>query len=638
MTKNLISHQTYRPDIDGLRALAVLPVVLFHIGFPGFFGGFIGVDVFFVISGYLITGILARELRNGDFSIIRFYRRRAIRIFPALFAMLAVTTVLAVLTMLPEELKRYGNSLLSTATFVSNILFYSESGYFAPDAHSKVLLHTWSLSVEEQFYLVWPVLLAVLHARAQSSVRWIAAIITVVSLVLSIWWLKVDPSGAFYLIPSRAWELMIGALLAVVPALPARHRALREVLAGGGVLAILIGVKFYNGGVPFPGASALLPCLGAAAIIGAGTAGTSLAGRLLSWRPVVFVGQISFSLYLWHWPVIVFTQIGLMMEPTWPVRIAELAVSLLLAVLSWRYVERPFRVGANDFSNKKVFQGAFAAMTATMVFGSVFALSGGLPGRYSEQQLAMAKYESYDGDHVYRGGTCFIVDNQGHYDPQVCLAQSAQRSKSLLVLGDSHAAQLWPGLHQVATDYNVLQATQTGCRPVLSNQPTAAQPPCEQLFRKVLETWLPQHPVQLVILAGRWVPADLKDLAATVSLAKRHAQVVMVVGPIPQYASGLPRLLVRNEGHPERVASSLVGGPFSLDPLMRKAAAGAGAQYFSLIEQLCHGKECRTLATADVPMQFDYGHLTEQGSAVVAAMLLNPTQAKMASSGASGAP
>jgi peptidoglycan/LPS O-acetylase OafA/YrhL len=638
MTKNFISHQTYRPDIDGLRALAVLPVVLFHIGFPGFFGGFIGVDVFFVISGYLITGILARELRNGDFSIIRFYRRRAIRIFPALFAMLAVTTVLAVLVMLPEELRRYGNSLLSTVTFVSNILFYSESGYFAPDAHSKVLLHTWSLAVEEQFYLFWPVVLAVLHARAQSSVRWIAAVITVVSLAFSMWWLNVDPSGTFYLLPSRAWELMIGALLAVVPALPARHRALREVLAGGGVLAILVGVKFYNGGVPFPGASALLPCLGAAAIIGAGTAGTSLAGRLLSWKPVVFIGQISFSLYLWHWPVIVFTQIGLMMEPTWPVRIAELAVSLLLAVLSWRYVEQPFRVGAGDYSNRKVFQGAFAAMAATMAIGLAFALSGGLPARYSEQQLAMAKYETYDGDHVYRGGTCFIVDGQGRYDPQVCLGQSAQRGKSMLVVGDSHAAQLWPGLHQVATDYNVLQATQTGCRPVLTNTPASGQLPCEQLFRKVLETWLPEHPVQMVILAGRWAPSDLPYLAATVALAKRHAQVVMVVGPIPQYASSLPRVLVRNEGHPERIASSVVSGPFALDPLMRKAATEAGAQYFSLVERLCHGKECRTLAAAGVPMQFDYGHLTEQGSAVVAAMLLNPAQGKVASSGAAGAP
>lgn len=638
MTTNFISHQTYRPDIDGLRALAVLPVVLFHIGFPGFFGGFIGVDVFFVISGYLITGILARELRNGDFSIIRFYRRRAIRIFPALFAMLAVTTVLAVLTMLPQELQRYGNSLLSTATFVSNILFYSESGYFAPDAHSKVLLHTWSLSVEEQFYLVWPVLLAVLHARAQSSVRWIAAIITVVSLAFSIWWLGIDPSGTFYLIPSRAWELMIGALLAVVPALPARHRVLRELLAGGGVLAILIGVKFYNGGVPFPGAAALLPCLGAAAIIGAGTAGPSLAGRLLSWKPVVFIGQISFSLYLWHWPVIVFTQIGLMMEATWPVRIAELALSFVLAVLSWHYVERPFRVGANRYSDKKVFMGALTAMAATLMLGATFTLSAGLPARYTEQQLALAKYERYEGDQLYRGGSCFIVDGQGTFDPQACLNPDTGRSKSLLVMGDSHAAQLWPGLHQVADDYNVLQATQTGCRPVLTDKPLSQQPACEQLFRKVLEQWLPAHPVQMVILAGRWVPSDMKRLAATVALAKKHAQVVMVVGPIPQYASSLPRVLVRNDGHPDRIANSVVSGPFTLDPLMRQAATDAGARYFSLIDQLCHGRQCRTLAAEGVPMQFDYGHLTEQGSAIVAASLMKSVREQAVASTTSKLP
>lgn len=636
MTSQYTSHQTYRPDIDGLRALAVLPVVLFHFNFPGFFGGFIGVDVFFVISGYLITGILARELRQGNFSIVRFYRRRAIRIFPALFVMLAVTTVLAVLTMLPEELKSFGHSLLATSTFVSNILFYNESGYFAADAHTKVLLHTWSLAVEEQFYLFWPVVLAVLHARAQSSVRWIAGVITVASLLFSIWWLNIDPSGAFYLIPSRAWELMIGALLAVAPALPARHRLMREMLAAAGVLAILIGVKFYNERVPFPGTAALLPCLGAAAIIAAGTAGTTLAGRVLSWKPIVFVGQISFSLYLWHWPVVVFTQIGLMREVTWPVRIAELMLSFLLAVLSWRYVEQPTRLGFNGSSDKKVLGGAFSAMVATLIIGALFASSGGLPARYNEQQLAIAKYEGYNGDKVYRGGTCFIVDGQGMYDPQVCLGQDPKHDKSLLVIGDSHAAQLWPGLHQVATDYNVLQATKTGCRPVLSNLPVERQLPCEKFFREILTVWLPAHPVQLVVLAGRWGTGDLHDLAATIVLAKRHAQTVIVVGPVPQYASSLPRVLVRNDAHPDRIADSAVGGPFLLDPQMRKVVIANGAQYFSPIEHLCHGRECRTLASAGVPMQFDYGHLTAQGSAVLAAMLLDPVPGDVARSGPVG--
>ncbi|MYN29091.1 acyltransferase family protein [Duganella levis] len=626
MTNLYSSHQTYRPDIDGLRALAVLPVVLFHFGFPGFFGGFIGVDVFFVISGYLITGILARELRQGNFSIVRFYRRRAIRIFPALFVMLAATTVLALFSMLPEELKSFGHSLLATSTFLSNILFYNESGYFSADAHTKVLLHTWSLAVEEQFYLFWPLVLALLHARAKSSVGWIAGIITVASLLFSIWWLSVDPSGAFYLIPSRAWELMIGALLAVAPALPARHRLLREFLAAAGVLAILIGVKFYNERVPFPGVAALLPCLGAAAIIAAGTAGTTLAGRVLSWRPVVFIGQISFSLYLWHWPVVVFTQIGLMREITWPIRIAQVLLSLLLAVLSWRYVEQPVRVGTNGYSDKKVFGGAFAAMAATLILGVTFTVSGGLPARYNEQQLAVAKFESYHGDQLYRGGTCFIVDGQGRFDPQLCLGQNQQQLKSLLVIGDSHAAQLWPGLHQVATDYNVLQATKTGCRPSLSGKAIEQQSSCEQFFRSILTSWLPAHPVQLLILAGRWAPEDLPDLTATIALAKRYAQTVMVVGPIPQYASSLPRVLVRNEGHPDRIASSVVNGPFILDPQMRGLVTAAGAHYFSLIDNLCHGRACRTLAAAGVPMQFDYGHLTEQGSVVVASMLLNPAQ------------
>jgi hypothetical protein len=314
-----------------------------------------------------------------------------------------------------------------------------------------------------------------------------------------------------------------------------------------------------------------------------------------------------------------------------------LLVSLLLATLSWRYVEQPFRAGGSTYANKKVFQSALVAMAAAILVGVGLAASGGLPGRLNAQQQVMARYESYNGDQIYRGGQCFIVDGQGRYDTETCLKQDGQRP-SILLLGDSHAAQLWPGLHQVATGYNVLQATQTGCRPVLTTLPLASQPPCEQLFREVLANWLPAHPVQLVILAGRWTPADVPNLALTVALARQHAATVMVVGPIPQYASSLPRVLVRSEGHPERVAASLVSGPFLLDPQMRKVAQEAGAQYVSLLEQLCHGRDCRTLAAAGVPLQFDYGHLTAQGSAVVAAQLLHRGANAVASSAAAPPP
>lgn len=617
----LHSHQRYRPDIDGLRALAVLPVVLFHMGIPGFSGGFIGVDVFFVISGYLITGIIARELQLGKFSIMEFYRRRAVRIFPALFVMLAVSTVLAAWTLLPSELIRYGKSLAATAGFASNFVFYAESGYFEPDGHTKALLHTWSLAVEEQFYLFWPLILAGLHARAASAVRWISLAITAASFAFAVWLLKSDPTAAFFLIPTRAWELMIGALIAVMPALPTLPRWTREVLAGGGIIAILFGVKTYNAGYAFPGPAALLPCLAAAAIIVAGGAGNSLGARLLSWRPVVFVGKISFSLYLWHWPVIVFTQVGLLRDQSWPIRAAELAASFALAYLSWRYIETPTRLGAVRWPTRRILGGAAVAMALSAGAGTAIIANQGLQDRYTPHQLVLASYEAYDGDHRYRGGSCFVIGDQ-RYDATQCLARQPQ-TPAVLLLGDSHAAHLWPGLHAVGTGLDILQATHTGCRPLLSAKP-GRETACQRFARDMLENWLPQHPVDTVLLAGRWEQADLARLPDTIRAARRYARQVIVVGPIPQYAAALPRFLVRQEQDNDQTLAQrgLVPGPLALDPRMRAVAIAEGATYVSLVQTLCPEQRCVTMASADEPLQFDYGHLTVGGSKLVAGLLL----------------
>ncbi|WP_432382711.1 acyltransferase family protein [Duganella sp. P38] len=617
------SHLSYRPDIDGLRALAVLPVVLFHMGVPGFGGGFIGVDVFFVISGYLITSIIVRDLQHNRFSIGEFYRRRVLRIFPALFTMLAVVSVGAAFVLLPGELVRYGKALAATAGFSSNFVFYLESGYFERASDTKLLLHTWSLAVEEQFYLFWPLILAGLHARALSSVRWISLIITAASFAFAVWLLKSDPSAAFFLIPTRAWELMVGALIAVMPVLPAGHRWLREALAGGGIIAILIGVKTYNAGFGFPGPAALLPCLAAAAIIVAGSSeggGNALGSRLLAWRPVVFVGKISFSLYLWHWPVIVFAQIGLLREQNWSMRAIELAASFALAYLSWRYVETPIRNGGVRWPTRRIICGAALAMSAAAAVGIAAIVEHGMQDRYTKHELTLASYEDYNGDQRYRGGSCFVIGEQ-RYDDARCLARNGERP-SVLLLGDSHAAHLWPGLNALGDDLNILQATHTGCRPLLTSGQGGSA--CQRFTRNMLSTWLPQHPVDTVLLAGRWERADLARLPDTIAAARQYAKHVIVVGPIPQYAAALPRFLVRQEQtHDDTLTQrGLVNGPLELDPQMRKVAINAGATYVSLFESLCQQRRCVTMAGPDEPLQFDYGHLTAGGSKLVTGLLM----------------
>lgn len=584
----------YRKDIDGLRTLAVLPVVFFHVGVPGFYGGFVGVDIFFVISGYLITGIIFRELQDNSFSIFRFYRRRILRIFPALFVMLLAVASIAYQAFMPSELAAFGRSMVSTGLFYSNIEFFQQAGYFGPSSHDLPLLHTWSLAVEEQFYIVWPVLLLLAANGGKSRTVGLTIAATVCSFIASVWWLPRNPDATFYLPHTRAWELLVGAVLAVqlVPGL--QQRWLRSAVATAGLAAILFSIKFFNQGLPFPGASALVPVLGAAAIIAAGTGGNSWVGQLLSLPPMVFIGKISFSLYLWHWPVMVFSRtFGLLEQTPWA-KIVEVAVSMLLAVASWWWVERPFRSGLATVSTRKVLGTGLTIVGAFCAVGAWAAQSDGMPWRLSASQRALASYLSYQGDARFRGGSCFVVDPRNEqFDDAKCL-KKADGKPSVLLLGDSHAAHLWPGLARHAGEWNVLQATHTGCRPVLTNHVGA----CDDLIRRVISSWLPANHVEAVILAGRWAKEDLDYLAQTIQHIRPYARVI-VVGPVPQYVAALPSLLARYQGEPARIQDARIRRLDVLDDQLRAVAKGGGAHYFSLKDGLCSAAGCRVLAAPE---------------------------------------
>src|ERR1700674_821671 len=340
------SKHFYRPDIDGLRALAVLPVILFHANlfFPG---GFVGVDVFFVISGYLITQIIERDLQANRFSVLVFYQRRIRRIFPALFVMFAVTILTAYLFMPPLELKDFGQSLLASSAFYSNFFFFRQSGYFAPTSEYAPLLHTWTLSVEEQFYVCWPLFLGVLTKTAKS--KWkvpTTVFILLGALLLSAHWVNTHPNAAFYLLPSRAWELALGALLSfpsVSSVLARIPRKIASVASLAGILFLGLAVVTYDNLTPLPGFAALLPCVGAALVIAAGVGGPSAGGRVLSLRPLVWTGLISYSLYLWHWPILVFGRMIANHKLDAAERVSFIVLIFIVAWLSWRFVESPFR-------------------------------------------------------------------------------------------------------------------------------------------------------------------------------------------------------------------------------------------------------------------------------------------------------
>lgn len=609
----------YRPDIDGLRALAVLPVVFYHAGFRGFGGGYVGVDVFFVISGYLITGIILRDLVLGKHAIGDFYRRRILRIFPALFFVIAAVTVMASVILMPDELLRYAQSLAAATLFGSNMLFFHESGYFDAASEVKPLLHTWSLAIEEQFYILWPVVLALVYAVRSERLRIVVWSICVVSLIAAIFMVAKDRSAAFYLLPSRGWELALGGALALVPH-RIGDRRINEALAAVGMLAILWCVWKYTVQTPFPGAGALPVCVGAALIIYTGGGQGTFVSRLLSMRPPVFIGKISYALYLWHWPVLVFASISLVAQPSLMRGLVAVGISFVLAVLTWQFVEKPFRAGGRRWSNKSVFVGALIAMAGAMSLAGMLFATDGFARRYTAEQRSVARYAGLNQEYTYRSGTCFIADYAQEFQPGPCLPERGTKPL-ILLLGNSYAAHLWPGLSMLRDRYDIAQANIVGCSP--SIYPDEGGKKCERFFTTMLINWVQQNRPTAVLLAARWLPQDYRLLRQTLVDERLAGTQLILIGPPPQYESELPRLLVEADrrGDPAVVQRFSNRNIPMIDRDLRTISADAGVPYISLTDVLCPQGSCRYWAEEGVPLQFDGGHFSEQGSRKVVGLI-----------------
>lgn len=382
----------YRAEIDGLRAVAVVPVILFHAGVAGFGGGFVGVDVFFVISGYLITDILVRELDEGCFSLWSFYERRARRILPPLVLVVLCCLPAAWVLLLPADMTSFAHSLVAVATFSSNILFWQESGYFDTATDLKPLLHTWSLAVEEQFYIFFPLLLMLLRQRWRRSLVPVLGALCLASLGLAQWGAYAKPDATFYLLPTRGWELLIGAFAALY----LRNKTLTpmpiigDALSVAGLGAIGLAIFAYGAQTPFPSLYALVPTLGTVLIILFAAPGT-LVHRLLTRRWIVGIGLISYSAYLWHQPLIAFYLQRFPAASEFLPAVAALAFPL--AYLSWRHVETPFRKRKPGADRRAVFGVAAGVLATTACAGIVLGLRDGMMQRYSPQvQQVIAQF------------------------------------------------------------------------------------------------------------------------------------------------------------------------------------------------------------------------------------------------------
>ena len=447
----------YRPEIDGLRAVAVVPVILFHAGFNTFSGGFVGVDVFFVISGYLINSLILKDLESGTFTLSGFYERRARRILPALFLVMLCCIPFAWMWMPPLEFKGFGASVISVCLFASNILFWHQADYFDTASNLKPLLHTWSLAVEEQFYIAFPIVLLLLWRSGQRRTFQIIAALAFASLLASEYASRSYPSFNFFWAPTRAWELLSGSLCAFGSF--KRHPARDNALSIAGISAILLSVFWFDSNTPMPSAVALCPVIGTCLVLLFGVKGTHLAS-LLSTRGFVGIGLVSYSAYLWHQPLFVFSRLRLVHQPSAEIILALCLVTFLLAYLSWRFVEIPWRSRRSSplAGRRRILAFSLFSGSALVVFGLAANFTAGLPARWSAEALGLAAR--------IRVNYGLHIDCDGALTPSINCRTG--ENPVVLLWGDSFAMHAADAVRAAINDTPFVQMTRSACVPILN--------------------------------------------------------------------------------------------------------------------------------------------------------------------------
>ena len=499
----------YRSDIDGLRAIAVLPVILFHLQAPFVTGGYTGVDIFFVISGFLITKIIADEIDKNSYSLLRFYERRIRRIVPALFFMLATVSIIASITLIPNYYTEFTVSAASSALSISNLFFYRHSGYFAFGSEVVPLLHTWSLGVEEQFYILFPLIFLLGRRILKLSWSWIIFPLFLFSLLFGVMQTYfstgipgINQDGGFYLPISRSWEFLVGSVLAVgIIRVPSSNKLLMEISAFVGVCLILISFFVFDGQTKFPGCAALVPCFGSALIIYAnGNTKTTLA-TFLSWRPLVWTGLISYSLYLWHWPMIVFMRLIWGSEHSLLIYALLFASMFPIAWFSWRFVELPVRQNKQLIGRRTLFACAGAGALALTVLAGFARTTGGLPTRFPPNALAIANAGTFDwlGDCDNKSGAQIA-------EGSVCTIGPASVPITFALIGDSFANALSPAVEAAANkaEERGLALTRGGCYPLVG---IVSNTECKDFLDAAIARVKATTSVKTVILIARWTAA-----------------------------------------------------------------------------------------------------------------------------------
>lgn len=639
----------YRREVDGLRAVAVLPVILFHAGMPFVNGGFVGVDVFFVISGYLITTILAQENAAGRFSLRNFYERRARRILPALFAVMLACLPFAWMWLLPADMQSFAQSLIGVSLFASNIVFWRTSGYFDTDSELTPLLHTWSLAVEEQYYVFFPLFLMLAWKLGR---RWLVGLLGVgalLSLLAAQWGATHMPAATFYLLPTRGWELLIGAMVALYLSRPSgKGPHASEAGALTGLLLVTASIFAFDKHLPFPSFYALVPTVGAALIILCATPQT-LVGRLLGSKPFVGIGLVSYSAYLWHQPLFAFARYKSTQEaPSSALMLGLAVLAMALAWLSWRFIETPTR-DKQRFSRNQVWALSLVGTVGFLSLGAVALALNGFDSRLSPMQQRVAAYSHYDLSGYTRVG-CFLEPEFLPKDFNADCAGKAgegpasQAKGRRMIWGDSYAGALAIGMRRATPASQLfMQYTASACPPYVDVD-MPQRPHCRAINDFALAQ-IAQYKPDEVVLHAEWhmyrAPLSVAvNLAATVRRihAASPGSRIMLIGSVPQWPPTLPIYAIRKgaalsepmylpmPGHAllKTVDASLV------ELSARPESQAAHVSYVSALGLLCRdeGRSCLAVvpdetqhaAGAGTPVTshalsaWDNGHLTEAGS------------------------
>lgn len=631
---SLPADRSFRLDLNGLRAVAVLSVLLFHFHIGPFSGGFIGVDVFFVISGYLMTQIVAGGLATQRFNLVRFYLNRLARIAPALIVVGLACLTVAYLVSPPEHFTQISREVLDAVTFRVNYLYATTTNYFAPAASQRWLLHCWSLAVEFQFYIVFPLAVFVAHKlSARRGPPVLLGLIIVASGAWSYVQTGANPSDAFYLLPTRAWEFALGGIVLYLPAPAAR---LRSMIAAAG-LALIVGLLFwYTEQLKYPSLWAALPVLGAMLVLWARS------NFVVLTNPVAqYLGTVSYSLYLWHWPLL--TIAHYFGYGYTPVQTAVLvALTFIMAHLSNRLIENPFRDAFRHLSFTRTVPVVVAAL-GIVVACTAIGRTAGWPQRLSPAMAELVQRSNYHGQ--FRDGTCFLRPDQKFTDFAASCFDPAPGSgkPKLAIWGSSHGAHLYAGIDKQAwsKQFDIIQLTASACAPMpAATDP--ARPYCADIQKGIRAFLAKARPDVLLIAMDRVAlgdgPADGPSLtvamlqAAIKSLRADGVGRVVIVGPVPEWPLPLPQIYFRDSLFHKHLQENLAA-PESpeqfavIDSGLRAAATDAGASYASLRDTMCQGDRCYTKIPdwpVEALVQFDEGHLTSEASEWVAEHAISP--------------